>query len=485
MDQKRRKDLGAYFTPDAAAAALVRWATRSPQDRLLDPSAGDGCFIALHRRSVGVETDPISAAQARERAPWALVHEGDFFSWASSTKERFECAAGNPPFIRYQKFGGDVRAQAQKLCAQLGADFSSLSSSWAPFLVAAASVLKPGGRMAFVVPAEIGHAPYAVPLIKFLLGRFADVRLLAIREKVFADLSEDVWLLYAEGYGEQSDRILFSVTERFKFTDSPPHTGRYISINDLARWNYRLRPFLLADGDLDLYCQMVQRPTTSRLGELARVGIGYVTGANDFFHLRPSTADQLAIPKKFLRVSVRNGRALPERAITQRHVAEWLKRDEACLLLNLPRDDHPPAAIRRYLESSGGREARESYKCRMRDPWYAVPDVAVPNAFLSYMSGRQPILVANLARCVGTNSVHTVQLKTRVPLDKMQKAWEKPLTALSCELEGHPLGGGMLKIEPREAQRIALSFGSNLDQETAEPLIQAVRTLRDWRHCNA
>ena len=193
----------------------------------------------------------------------------------------------------------------------------------------------------------------------------------------------------------------------------------------------------------------------------------------------------MAIPRKFLRVSVRNGRVLPKHAITRRHVAEWLDRDEACLLLALPKVDQPPAAVRRYLESGEGREARESYKCRTRDPWYSVPDVAVPNAFLSYMSGKQPVLVANLARCVGTNSVHTVQLKSRVPLDKMQNAWGKPLTALSCELEGHPLGGGMLKIEPREAQRIALSFGGNADQGTAELLVQAVRTLRDWRHCNA
>lgn len=485
MDNERRKQLGAYFTPDAAAAALVKWATRSLRDRLLDPSAGNGRFLALHHRSVGVETDSSSAAQARIRAPWALVHEGDFFSWASSTKERFECAAGNPPFIRYQKFSGDVRARAQTLCTRLGADFSSLSSSWAPFLVATASVLKPGGRMAFVVPSEIGHAPYAVPLIKFLLRQFADVRILAVREKVFAELSEDVWFLYAEGYGGQSDRILFSVTESFKYADAPPQRGRSISISDLARWNYRLRPFLLSDEELELYRQLLQQPTTARLGELARVGIGYVTGANDFFHLRPSAADRLAIPKKFLRVSVRNGRVLPERAITRKHVAEWIDRDEACLLLNLPKDNRPPVAVRRYLDSGGGKEARKSYKCRMRDPWYCVPDVATPNAFLTYMSGKQPALVANLARCVGTNSVHTVQLETRMSFEKIHAAWQEPLTALSCELEGHPLGGGMLKIEPREAQRIALSLGDSSNQATAELLTQATRTLRTWRHCNA
>jgi adenine-specific DNA-methyltransferase len=34
------------------------------------------------------------------------------------------------------------------------------------FLVTTASLLKQGGRLAFVVPAEIGHAPYAAPLVE-------------------------------------------------------------------------------------------------------------------------------------------------------------------------------------------------------------------------------------------------------------------------------------------------------------------------------
>src|ERR1700722_9195509 len=37
--------------------------------------------------------------------------------------------------------------------------------------------------------------------------------------------------------------------------------------------------------------------------------------------------------------------------------------------------------------SQNAKEARQAYKCRVRDPWYAVPDVRVPDFFLSYMSG--------------------------------------------------------------------------------------------------
>ena len=165
------KALGAYFTPEGVAEALVQWAVRDPGDLLLDPSSGDGRFVARHPNSVGIEQDPASVAEASDRAPNATVVQGDFFTWASDDRRRFDCAVGNPPFIRYQRFSGATRRAALEYCRRFGVTFSGLSSSWAPFIVAAASKLRDGGRVAFVVPAEIGHAPYATPLMEYLVTK--------------------------------------------------------------------------------------------------------------------------------------------------------------------------------------------------------------------------------------------------------------------------------------------------------------------------
>src|SRR2546423_7179620 len=151
------KAKGAYYTPKEVAATLVRWAVREEKDRMLDPSCGDGQFLALHSNSAGIEQDTKAVAIAARRTS-SRIYVGDFFDWANHARERFDCAVGNPPFIRYQRFNGSVRDRALKLCARIGVRFSSLTASWAPFLVGASALLKPGGRMAFVVPAEIGHA---------------------------------------------------------------------------------------------------------------------------------------------------------------------------------------------------------------------------------------------------------------------------------------------------------------------------------------
>lgn len=483
MPSPHNKESGAYYTPSEVVITLMSWAAKSPHDRFLDPSCGDGRFLQGHRNSVGIEQDPVAAQAAMKRAPWALIHEGDFFTWAAETTERFDVVGGNPPFIRYQTFSGETRKRAMALCAKLGAHFSGLSSSWAPFLVASASLLEPGGRMAFVVPAEIGHAPYAAPLLEYLIGNFSTVHVVSFRKKLFPELSEDCWLLYTDGFGGKTSEIRFTARESFKTMDQLPRSFQRISVTEWrTAWNRRLRPFLVSDAVRSLYLDVTKDADTNRLGTLARVGIGYVTGANSFFHLRPSEARRLRIPQKFLRPTVRKGDMLPARRLTATAVAKWQADDQEVLLLNISKTAEIPDAVQDYLKSAEGKQAQKAYKCRMRTPWYSVPDVRTPDFFLSYMSGREVSLVQNDAKCTCTNSVHAVHFRSATARRQLMQAWASDFTRLSCELEGHPLGGGMLKIEPGEAARIVVPSLETLKRFPAAAFSEAVDTMRSWRH---
>jgi len=478
-----QKRSGAYFTPSDVSAALVAWACHSATDRLIDPSCGDGQFLEHHRNSVGIEQNPASAQQAVERAPWALVHEGDFFTWAAETGERFECAAGNPPFIRYQTFKGEMRRRALKLCIDLGAQFSGLASSWAPFLVATAGLLKHGGRMAFVVPAEIGHAPYAAPLLDYMVESFATVQIIAVRKKLFSALSEDCWLLYADGFGGKADAIDLTVVDEFKPANMPPNSTMRIDIGEWRSvWNRRLRPYLLPRSVRDVYAFALAHSDTRRLADFASVGIGYISGDNDFFHLRPSEAKRLGIASVYLQPAIRNARAMPQDQITSTTVESWTKNDEQVLLLRLTRDQDLPVAVRKYLDSKAGREARLGYKCRNRAPWYAVPDVQIPDYIMSYMSGRKVNLVRNNAGVSCTNSVHSIRVRDRTVADQLFPLWSSPFVRLSCELEGHALGGGMLKLEPREAGRVVFPAAAAVNRTSDDELEDAIVSLQRWRH---
>jgi hypothetical protein len=272
---------------------------------------------------------------------------------------------------------------------------------------------------------------------------------------------------------------------RFETGAGLPRGGRRVSLAVLRDVRGRLRRWLLPQDVLDIYESCEQLAGVRRLGDLATVSIGYVTGANDFFHLRLSAARRARIDRRYLAAAVRRGGSLPAGgSLTKAHVQGWIDADDAVLLLRIARDRRRlPAGVRQYLGSEAGLAARAAYKCRVRDPWWSVPDVTVPDGFLSVMSTDTPRIIRNAARCVATNSLHVVRMRNGEPFATMQRGFDSTLTRLSCELEGHPLGGGLLKIEPREAQRVLVpqpAAAPALRRAQAQ-LEQGITLMRAWR----
>ena len=65
----------------------------------------------------------------------------------------------------------------------------------------------------------------------------------------------------------------------------------------------------------------------------------------------------------------------------------------------------------------------------------------------------------------------------------MQRAWQHPVCRLSCELEGHLLGGGMLKLEPGEVARTRLPVQNlTLSQRHEEQIKEGISFMQRWRH---
>ena len=130
--------------------------------------------------------------------------------------------------------------------------------------------------------------------------------------------------------------------------------------------------------------------------------------------------------------------------------------------------------VAEYVESGARRGIDRAYKCRVRRPWYAVPHVAVPDMFLTYMANVRPALVLNRARAVAPNTLLCVGLaaRARYPVEALAVAWWTSLSALSAEVEGHSLGAGMLKLEPGEAINVRLPLPRALmDRDRARRLV--------------
>jgi len=477
---QKSKEFGAYYTAPAIAHFLAQWAIRNATDTVLDPCFGGGVFIGAACQRItslggetsqarGYEIDPaVHQSVSRElsrtwRIPPRRLVLADFFT-VSAGEQPVDVVVGNPPFIRYQRFSGDQRKLALSQCQSHGVALQSLSSSWAPFLIHAIAMLRRGGRLAMVIPTEISHAKYARPVLAHLRDSFATVSFLTFRAKLFPDLNEDVLLVLAEGKGDgpgqfhlaqyQSADDLASACEGdYRLT-----ANRRIDASRIASASSRIIEYLIPPTARALYDSLRGSQATCALQELADVGIGYVTGANEYFHLSPEEAKQHSIPSRFLKPCLRRGRALIGLRFLETDWEEATRTGNGGYLLHVPGDRQLPEAVRSYLRKGEALGIPRAYKCRTRPNWFSVPHVHRPDAFLTYMSGEIPLLAANHALAYAPNTLHVVRMRPLVDMPPLALAalWQTSLTRLSVEIEGHALGGGMLKLEPNEAKRVQL-----------------------------
>src|SRR5206468_8259796 len=104
----------------------------------------------------------------------------------------FDAVIGNPPFVRYQHHVGTMRRASLQAALRQGVRLSGLASSWAALLVHAGAFLKPNGRLAMVMPAELLTVGYAEPVRRWLRRRFANVNLVLFERLQFAEALENV-----------------------------------------------------------------------------------------------------------------------------------------------------------------------------------------------------------------------------------------------------------------------------------------------------
>src|SRR5262249_1204689 len=110
----------------------------------------------------------------------------------------FDAVVGNPPFIRYQYLDPGQQALAEQVFAKYGLRFTKHTNAWVPFVVAALALLRPGGRLAMVVPAELLNVLHAKSLRDFILAQCSHVLLIDPEQIWFSGTLQGVVLLLAE-----------------------------------------------------------------------------------------------------------------------------------------------------------------------------------------------------------------------------------------------------------------------------------------------
>lgn len=456
---ERRRLLGAFYTPRSVADFMADWVVRRADECVLEPSFGDGSFLravtaSCERRSLsgvrllGVEID--GAARARVLHA-GLLTDADAYHTDFLALRPFPVQAviGNPPYIRLRHLDPTRRGSALAAHLGLGVAPDPAGSLWVPFVLHAMRFLTEGGRLAFVLPYEFTHVRYARPLWSKLRRCFGSLQILRTRERPFADILQDVVILLADQYGARTDTVRYQAFEHVgDVLSGNPAVDEHLAIGDLVNGD---RVFTAALLGQDLRCLLRSRiaDVTTPTRHLVKFNIGYVAGDKDFFHPSGAEIGRFRLPATSLRPALISTRMLRRSGIRTSSLPP-----SQLGQLFLPQRHCLSEGERSYIASGEARGVNARYKCRVRQPWFVVPGVRVPDVVLSVFSER-PRLSINDAGCVASNSL-LCGYSRGLTGEEIATRWYTSLTLLQCELEIHALGGGVMVLVPNEVGNVRL-----------------------------
>lgn len=464
---------GQFWTPDWVANAMVSYALNGGAKALFDPAVGAGAFFSAARRlNNGLRLIDLHGSELHEAAlmnarqngltqdDLAGVDLGDFLEQRFT--RTFPAIVANPPYMRHHRLSARMKERLRHYAIQrLGFALDGRAGLHVYFLLRALELLDPGGRLAFIVPADICEGVFARPLWNWIIAHY---RLEAAI--TFAPEATPF-------PGVDTNPLIVCISRNLH---EPHFTWARInepSPDDLPEWFAhgfaRSVPQKVACVRREVSEAVVtglSRPPFSaqaegcRLGNLARVMRGIATGDNEFFLFTNERRKEAGLEKHWFKRIVGRTRDCPDGVFDEDTLAELEAKGRPTWLLSLGSSpiESLPAPLREYLKQGEKSGLPQRPLIGTRKPWFKMEQREVPPILFAYLGRRNTRFVLNRANVyplTGFLCVYPDPKRITNP-ELLWRVLNHPSTLDNLRFVGKSYGDGAIKVEPRNLEELII-----------------------------
>lgn len=483
---------GIYYTPKEMASSLVeQFLVHRKYNNILEPSCGEGIFIdeLINHNvvfnnicAVEIESEPIKKINRKysndERFNVSCV---DFFDFYKNHKnKKYDLVLGNPPYIRYQYLTPHQRKDLSDILSLQGMKPNKLINAWVAFTVACSSMINEDGILAFVVPAEILQVVYAKELRFFLSKVFNEINIVAFDQLTFKEIDQEVVLLVCCKSKEKKGLRIVQVKDVSELKKANLNDYPFQKLgNDTDKWT----KYFNKNDDVALIENIKNNKNFQKLSDVALINVGITTGNNGYFSINKDINEKYRL-QDFCIPLLGKSCQIKSLFFTRKDLENNYQKGKKSYLLVIDAQDRKylPKNVIDYIEYGEHTGANIGYKCSIRDYWYSIPSVWIPDAFFSRRNNECAKLVLNKCGAVSTDTMHRLKFLNNTKPEQIILSYYNSVSFAFAEISGRSYGGGVLEILPSEVGNIYIPIVSKMSEQDIK---NALKKIDDMLRKNA
>ena len=284
---------------------------------------------------------------------------------------------------------------------------------------------------------------YAEDLRLFLANHLSKITLITFEELVFPDIEQEIVVFIGEKGTEEKGIRIIELNNLDDLNDFDIDTNGFQKLQHVhEKWT----KYFTNNKENELISKIRKDNRFQMLSDTALINVGITTGNNKYFSVNDKTVRQYEL-EKVVRPLI--GRSAHAHSVyfNEEDWKENVDAGKAAYLIDFPEVEYEryPDKHKEYIHLGEVNGENEGYKCSIRDRWYRIPSVWVPDAFF-------------LRRNNLYNSI----------------------SFAFTELCGRSYGGGVLEILPGEVGNILVPIIDDIPIEIVRQVLREVdRIVRE------